>query len=206
MSLRSYEDLLKRAKTNLPKTVEAHERFQIPLADIQVEGKTTILRNFVEICETIRRPPDQVLAYLLREIGTAGVLEDRRVVFKGKVTANQVQERIQGYVENYVLCSECTRPDTKLIKEDRVAILECEACGARRSVKAIKKQAKVEEVALEEGKVYELMIQDIGRKGDGIAKKDRYIIYVPGTTKGTVAKVYIEKITGTVAFGHLARE
>jgi len=125
MPLQSYEDLLKRAKTNLPKTVEAHERFQIPYADIQVEGKTTILRNFVEICETIRRPPDQVLAYLLREIGTAGVMEDRRVVFKGKVTATQVQERIQGYVENYVLCSECNRPDTKLIKEDRVAILEC---------------------------------------------------------------------------------
>jgi translation initiation factor 2 subunit 2 len=201
-----YEDLLKRAKANLPKTVEAHERFQIPQADIQIEGKTTILRNFIDICEVINRSPDQVLAYLLREIGTAGVLEDRRVVFKGKVTATQVQDRIQGYVDNYVLCTECNRPDTRLVKEGRVAILECDACGARRSVRAIKKQAKVEEVALEEGKVYELMIQDIGRKGDGIAKKDRYIIYVPGTTKGSVAKIYIEKITGTVAFGHVVRE
>ena len=103
MPFQSYEDLLKRAKTNLPKTVEVHERFQIPMADIQVEGKTTILRNFADICETIRRPADQVLAYLLREIGTAGVLEDRRVVFKGKVTTSQIQDRIQGYVDNIAL-------------------------------------------------------------------------------------------------------
>ncbi len=206
MSLQSYDDLLKRAKESLPKTVEKHERFQVPQADIQIEGKTTILRNFADICEAINRSPKEVLVYLLREIGTAGVLEDRRVVFKGKVTTMQVQDRILGYVENYVLCSECSRPDTRLIKEDRVSILECDACGARRSVKAVKKQTRVEESALQEGKVYELMIQDIGKKGDGIAKKDKYIIYVPGTTKGSIVKVFIEKITGTVAFGRLSRE
>jgi len=50
------------------------------------------------------------------------------------------------------------------------------------------------------------MIQDIGKKGDGIAKKDKYIIYVPGTTKGAIVKVFIEKIAGTVAFGHIHRE
>jgi translation initiation factor 2 subunit 2 len=49
-------------------------------------------------------------------------------------------------------------------------MLECDACGARRPVKAVKKAAKVEEAPLVEGKVYELMIQDIGKKGDGIAK------------------------------------
>lgn len=92
------------------------------------------------------------------------------------------------------------------MKEDRVPILECDACGARRPVKAVKKIPKEEEKALEEGKVYELMIQDVGRKGDGIAKKDRYIIYVPGTAKGSIVKVYIEKIAGTVAFGHVVRE
>jgi translation initiation factor 2 subunit 2 len=70
----------------------------------------------------------------------------------------------------------------------------------------VKKTAKVEEAALEEGKVYEVMIQDVGKKGDGIAKKDRYIIYIPGTAKGQIVKVYIEKIAGTVAFGRIHRE
>jgi translation initiation factor 2 subunit 2 len=73
-------------------------------------------------------------------------------------------------------------------------------------VKAIKKPAKVEEKVLEEGKVYEVMIQDVGKKGDGIARREPYIIYIPGTAKGSVVKVYIEKIAGTVAFGKVHRE
>jgi translation initiation factor 2 subunit 2 len=73
-------------------------------------------------------------------------------------------------------------------------------------VKAVKKTAKVEEAALVEGKVYEVMIQDIGKKGDGIAKLDKYVIYVPGTAKGAIVKVFIEKIAGTVAFGRVQRE
>lgn len=202
----SYDALLQRAKKALPDALSSGERFQIPEADIVVEGKTTILRNFLDIAEAIRRDPTMVLTYLLRELGTAGAQDGRRVVFKGKVTAPQVADRIKSYVETYVLCQECGRPDTRLVKEDRVAMLECDACGARRPVKSVKKAAKVEEAPLVEGKVYELMIQDIGKKGDGIAKLDRYIIYVPGTAKGAIVKVYIEKIAGSVAFGRVSRE
>ena len=206
MSGLSYEQLLARAKKALPDALSSGERFQVPAPDIVYEGKTSILRNFEDIVQAIRRDPDMVLTYLLRELGTAGALEGRRVVFKSKVTGQQVEDRVKSYVEAYVLCQECGRPDTRLVKEDRIAMLECDACGARRPVKAVKKAAKVEEAPLVEGKVYELMIQDIGKKGDGIAKKDKYIIYVPGTTKGAIVKVFIEKIAGTVAFGHIHRE
>lgn len=55
--------------------------------------------------------------------------------------------------------------------------------------------------AIEVGKTYELMIQDVGRKGDGMAKKGDFIIYVPGTAKGSKVKVLIENVSGTIAFG-----
>ena len=202
----SYDSLLKRAKEAMPTPVAAGERFQVPDAELIQEGKTTVLRNFVDICTAINRDPNQVLQYLLRELGTAGAQEDRRVVFKGKVTAQQVADRVKSYIDTYVTCSECGRPDTRLVKEDRIAMLECDACGARRPVKVVKKTAKVEEAVLAEGKVYEVMIQDVGKKGDGIAKKDKYIIYIPGTAKGQIVKVFIEKIAGTVAFGRIHRE
>lgn len=202
----SYDALLQRAKAAMPQPITSGERFQIPDAELISEGKTTVLRNFIEITTAINRDPDQVLQYLLRELGTAGSLEERRVLFKGKVTAPQVADRVKSYIDTYVICSECGRPDTRLVKEGRVAILECDACGARRPVKMVKKTAKVEEAALEEGKVYEVMIQDVGKKGDGIAKRDKYVIYIPGTGKGQIVKVFIEKIAGTVAFGHIHRE
>src|SRR6267378_5268770 len=201
-----YDQLLKRAKSALPQALSSGERFQVPEPDVVTEGKTTILRNFLDICQAIRRDPNMVLTYLLRELGTAGAQDGPRVVFKGKVTAQQVADRIKAYIDSYVICSECGRPDTHLVKEDRVQMLECEACGARRPVKAIKKPAKVEEKVLEEGKVYEVMIQDVGKKGDGIARREPYIIYIPGTAKGSVVKVYIEKIAGTVAFGKVHLE
>ncbi|MEM4232814.1 MAG: TRAM domain-containing protein, partial [Thermoplasmata archaeon] len=70
----------------------------------------------------------------------------------------------------------------------------------------VRKQAKVEEAKeLEVGQVYEFMIEDVGKKGDGIARKGNFIIYVPGTAKGSQVKVKIEKISGTVAFGSLVR-
>ncbi len=202
----TYQDLLKRAKEALPPTTAAKSRFQVPRADVLQEGSTTVLRNLADIGDAINRDPQQVFAYLLRELGTSGTLIERRATFKGRISADQINDRIGSYVDEYVLCSECGRPDTRLVKEDRIAILECDACGARRPLKVIKKAAKVEEQAIQEGKVYEVMIQDIGKKGDGIAKKDKYIIYVPGTTKGSIVKVHIERVVGTIAFGKIARD
>lgn len=202
----SYEELLRRVKEGLPETTGGKERFQVPEPDVLLEGSTTVLRNFADICDVINRDPQQVFAFLLREFGTAGSLEDRRALFKVRLSQEQVNGRIRSYVEEYVLCAECDRPDTHIVKEDRIAILQCDACGARRALKAVKKVAKVEEAVLQEGKVYELMIQDIGKKGDGLAKRGNFVIYVPGTTKGSVVKARIEKIVGTMAFAKLVRE
>ncbi|UCD92758.1 MAG: translation initiation factor IF-2 subunit beta [Methanobacteriota archaeon] len=206
MAEQDYNDLLKRAREGLPEKVIAHERFKIPDADVFIEGKTTVLRNFEDISNAIDREPQQVLAYLLRELGTAGTIDGRRAVFKGRVSPTQIEDRISGYVETYVLCSECKRPDTRIVKEERITILECDACGAHRPVEVRKGSGPVQEKALEEGKVYEVTIQDIGRRGDGIAKVDKYTIFVPGTAKGTTVKIEIEKISGSVAFAHIVRE
>jgi translation initiation factor 2 subunit 2 len=206
MSELEYVDLLKRAKAKLPDHASSHERFQIPEADLMLEGKNTVFRNFVDVAETIRRDPAAIMAYLLRELGTAGNIDGRRAIFKTKLGTEQVMTRLKSYVTTFVICSECQRPDTKLVKEGRTLILECEACGAHRPVNVPKSSGRSEAAALEVGKVYEVHIQDLGKKGDGIARIDKYIIFIPGTSKGTTVKVKIENITGTNAFGHLVVE
>ena len=197
----NYKSLLARARSKLPEKVTAHERFQLPDVDVIYEGKTTVLRNFGDIVDLIRREPDQILGTLLKELGTAGTLEGRRVVFKGRVAAKAIDDKIKGFVELFVLCQECNRPDTHLIKEGRTIILECEACGAHRPVTIRKGLKAAEPPALEEGKVYALVIEDVGKKGDGIAKKGGYTIFVTGAVKGASVRVRIDKISGNVAFG-----
>ena len=202
-----YKDLLNRLRESLPETITAQSRFKVPDLEVLYEGKTTVFRNFGDIADAINRKPPHILAYLLREVGTAGNQEARRVVFKGRVPIKQLEDRISNYVDIFVLCSECGRPDTKLVKEGRTLILECEACGAHRPVRVQKGSHTSEKLGmLEVGKEYEVMIQDMGRKGDGIAKRDKYIIFVPGVTKGNIVKVKIEKISGTIAFARQINE
>lgn len=201
-----YEKLLDRAKEKLPEKLQSHDRFQVPEPDIMIEGKTTVIRNFGEIADKLRRDPDHILGFLLRELGTAGTLEGTRVVFKGKVATAAVADRIRSYVDEYVLCSECNRPDTKIVKDGRVLILTCETCGAHRPVH-VRKQVKAPEAKeIEAGQEYDFMIEDVGKRGDGIARKGNFIIYIPGTAKGSQVKAKIEKVSGTVAFGVLIRK
>ena len=200
-----YEALLKKAKCNLPEHVSDGERFQMPEPDLFIEGKSTVFRNIGEVSDAFRREPEAILAYLLRELGTAGNLDGRRAVFKSRLGAEQVKRRLKAYLNTFVICSECGKPDTRLVKDGRVLVLECEACGAHRPVK-VPRVITETGPALSIGSTYEVLIQDLGRKGDGIAKMDKYIIFVPGTTKGTVVKVKIDNISGTAAFAHVVTE
>ncbi|MEM0448954.1 MAG: translation initiation factor IF-2 subunit beta [Methanomassiliicoccales archaeon] len=202
-----YLSLLERAKQKLPEKIEKHERFTVPEPDIFQEGKTTVIRNFGDIVDALRRDEEHIVQYLLRELGTPGHVEGQRLILKAKLLPQQIMDRIMSYTETFVLCSECGRPDTRINKEDRVLILECEACGAHRPVNVRKVAAKKEELnAVVEGQIYEVMIEDVGKKGDGIARRGDVIIYVPGTIKGARVRVKITKKSGNVAFATMTQE
>jgi translation initiation factor 2 subunit 2 len=200
-----YKKLLKRAQGDAH-TVKADKgRFVVPKVDIFYEGRTTVLRNFDKILDTINRDADHLLKFLLRELGTAGEKEGNRVMFQGKVQPRQIQERINAYIDMYVMCQECNRPDTHLVKEGRTILLRCDACGAFRPIKSQRKRTLQKPTeTIEEGKIYEFTIKDIGKKGDGVAYFGKYIIYVADAVKGSTIKVKIDKVSGTIAFGKKA--
>lgn len=204
MSDLEYRKLLKRVLDDTSTQRVVEDRFKLPKAEIFYEGNTTVIKNFDKISNAISRESDLILKFLLGGVGTAGELDGGRVVFQGKIPAKHIQDKLKEYIDTYVMCSECNRPDTHLVKQGRTILIRCDACGAFRSVKSIKKKlVQQPSEALKEGMVYDLTIKDIGRKGDGVAYFDKYIVYVPGTVKGSTVKVKIEKISGTVAFGQV---
>jgi translation initiation factor 2 subunit 2 len=199
-----YKNLLKRVIESTPKKEIADDRFKLPKADVFYEGNTTVIKNFDKVSDTINRAPDLILKFLLGGLGTAGELNGPRAVFQGKIPGKSIQDKIKEYVDTFVICSECNRPDTHLVKQGRTTLIRCDACGAFRSVKSRKKKVVQQpSETLKEGATVDLTIKDIGKKGDGIAYFDKYIIYVAGAMKGSTVKVKIEKISGTVAFGHI---
>ncbi|MDY7081072.1 MAG: TRAM domain-containing protein, partial [Halobacteria archaeon] len=79
-------------------------------------------------------------------------------------------------------------------------MLRCDACGAFRPVGRNKKSPQTPKKEVEEGKTYELKITAIGNKGDGIAKKGKYTIFVPGAEEGDVVNARINNVSGNLAF------
>ncbi len=194
---------LERAMKTMPAAKGTEDRFVIPTPKIFYEGKTTVLENFASIADTLNRNPEHLIKFMLQEMGTAGKIEGQHAVFQGKFSEDTMKRLVDSYVQEYVICSECHRPDTQLIKSDRVLMLKCEACGAHRPVRKRKAKTVVPKDLIEEGETYELRIESVGRKGDGIAKVDKYMIFVPRTTKGEVVQAKVKKISGTLAFAEL---
>ncbi|RLG99543.1 translation initiation factor IF-2 subunit beta [Candidatus Bathyarchaeota archaeon] len=201
----AYVVLLDRALEQTPRVVDTTARFTMPEPSIFIEGKTTIFDNFGTIVDYLNRDPDHIMKFLLRELGTAGKIEGSRAIFQGKFSKINIKNILDAYLEEYVICSECGGPDTHLIKNGRIMMLKCDACGAHRSILKRSKPKKDDKAPLiEVGGVYELRIEDVGRKGDGIARMDKYIFYIPYNKKGEVVKVRVKKISGTLVFTELA--
>jgi len=196
----SYENYLNRGIKNLPQTTIAAERFSIPVPRVFVEGRMTVFENFGEISDVLNRNPEHVLKFLLRELGTAGKPDGGRVILQGRFSQEMIASLIEDYVAEYVICSECNRPDTHLTKSERTVMLKCDACGAHRPIRKryVKKESAAS--ALEEGSVYDVRIEAVGKRGDGIAKVGKYSLFVPGAHKGDTVKVRVKKISGTLAF------
>lgn len=201
--MNDYLEKLDRALNNLPEVKSSGERFVIPEPKLLTEGKTTVLENFAVIVDKLNREPSHIFKFLLRELGTAGKIDGSRAIFQRRLTSGMISELINAYVKEYVTCSECGRPDTHLIKSERVLTLRCDACGAHRPVTKRRATLIAKEEALVEGETYDVRIDAVGSKGDGIAKKDKYTIYVPGTVKGDTVKIKIKKITGNLAFAEM---
>lgn len=198
-----YEAYLERAIRKLPDIKISDERLVIPDPKVFSEGKATVLENFSQIVDVLNRDPEHVMKFLTKELGTAGKIDGQHAVFQGKFTASAIAEQIESYFEDYVKCSECGRPDTKLVKSERILMLQCDACGAHRSVRKRKSKIEAKKDALVEGEEYEFKIEGVGSKGDGIAKVDKYIVYIAGAAKKEIVRAKVKRISGTVVFADI---
>ena len=136
--MEKYEELLARARKQLPESVLKKERFEIPRVVSMVIGNRTVIKRYTELCNRINRDQRHLLKYLARELGTQGELHGSEALFQGRFSNAVINKKFQRYVQEFVLCGECGKPDTKLVKVDRLVMLKCDACGARRSVEKIR--------------------------------------------------------------------
>ena len=132
-----YEELLQKAMEKIPKKVSTSERFKIPEVTSEIQGNKTFVKNFGEILSVLRRSQEHLSKYLLKELATPGNFQGNVLVLQRKVLKEILQKKIESYVKEFIFCKVCNSPDTKLVKEDRLFFMKCEACGAKSSVRLI---------------------------------------------------------------------
>jgi len=132
-----YDELLKRACAQMPEVSAKQERLELPRIIMTTVGMRTIIANFKEVADALDRDPQHILKFLTREMATAATFHDSRAIFQGKFQRESFGRLLQRYMESYVICPVCKRPDTRVVKDKRLSFLVCNACGAKSSIKQL---------------------------------------------------------------------
>jgi len=132
-----YEKLLEKAYKEIKQVGNLGNRFEIPKLEGHFEGKKTILTNFFQIASYLRREPEHFQKFMIKELAVSGQREGDRLVLNMKIPSAKISQKVEQYVKEFVLCRECGKPDTELIKEDRFTSIHCLACGAKHAVNKV---------------------------------------------------------------------
>lgn len=132
-----YETLLDEAYSKVKVVQGSGERFEIPVVVGQVAGKATIITNIKQIAEYIRRPIEHLAKYLQKELATSGKIDNERLILNTKLNSSKVNDKINAYTKEFVLCNECKKPDTEIIVEKGIKYKNCLACGAKSPVRSL---------------------------------------------------------------------
>ncbi|CDZ97412.1 Translation initiation factor 2, beta subunit (eIF-2beta) [Phaffia rhodozyma] len=140
----TYDELLSRAfrilRSQNPELAGDRRRYTIAPPQMHKEGnKKTIFANLADICKRMHRSDEHVISFLFAELGTTGSVDgSHRLIIKGRYTQKHMENVLRRYIVEYVTCQTCKSPDTLLSKENRIFFMNCQSCGSRRSVAAIK--------------------------------------------------------------------
>ncbi len=134
--LTNYEWLLDRLYKKVPPRSGSTE-YKIPEPQVIRIGSQTIIRNFRDVSEKLKREPQLVAKYLQKELATAGSYDSSsgQLILNVKVSKRVISQFLNIFFKNYVRCPTCGSVDTRLEKRGKTWILICEACGAEQPVK-----------------------------------------------------------------------
>lgn len=196
-----YDALLERAQSELPDApTDAGDRLTVPDPEGETDGSFTRLTNLDRIADALSRDPESLHRFVQREFGTNGEYENGRGRYSGSFSLADFEAAIDAYTAEYVTCSECGLPDTRIQSEDGIEQLRCTACGAVRPIQKRTTATKQRRPDVEEGSTYELEITGTGRKGDGVANRGRYTVFVSGASEGQTVRARIDGTSGDLAF------
>jgi len=131
--MESYEELLEDAYKNVKQEKECC-RFEIKKVEGHIEGNKTMISNFISIANCLRREPEHLAKFLFKELASSGQIAGDRLILIRKISSKRIDEKIEKYVNMFVLCQNCKKPDTQIFEEAGQRFIRCLACGNKRPI------------------------------------------------------------------------
>ncbi|KAK3600592.1 hypothetical protein CHS0354_001123 [Potamilus streckersoni] len=112
-------------------------RYKMPRIIAKVEGKgngiKTVIVNMQDVAKALSRPPMYPTKYFGCELGaqTQFDLKNDRYIVNGNHDAAKLQNLLDGFIKRFVLCPECSNPETNLVVNAKAEMIKqrCIACG-----------------------------------------------------------------------------
>ena len=130
-----YLKLLDEAYKQVPEGALNKERFEMPKVKVIYEGNKSIVSNFSDITKIFHREEEHFKKFLQKELAAYMEIKRGKLEVGRRISLKFITQKITKYCDHFVLCNECNRPDTTLLKEDGVLSVKCMACGAKHPVK-----------------------------------------------------------------------
>lgn len=104
-------------------------RYMMPQLETQLFGKNqsrrTVLVNLNDIGAALQRDTDEIVKYIACRLGVSST----SCSIKGEHSVKELQELVQDYIEQYVLCPTCGLPETSYKVKRSTVQARCAACG-----------------------------------------------------------------------------
>jgi translation initiation factor 2 subunit 2 len=131
----TYEKLLEKAYKKIKVVESSRGRFEVPKVTGQVQGKNTLITNIHSIADYLRRQAEHIAKFLQKELAVAGKLDKNKLALKTKLNSIKVNSKVEMYTREFVLCTQCGKPDTEIITDKGIKLKHCLACGAKNPIK-----------------------------------------------------------------------
>ncbi len=117
---------------NINNSNDPFYRYKMPKLIIKYEGDKTSLINIKEVAHSLKRNHITILSYFGHILGTQCSDKKEKYIINGIFLPDVVNEHLFHYINEYVLCTKCSNPETIFKKNKDNLVSVCSSCGHKR--------------------------------------------------------------------------